>query len=115
MIIGAHSIIYSKNAEADRVFLRDVLKLPNVEVGEGWLIFGLPPSEVAVHPGDKNNVHEFYLMCDEVEQFIAEMKSKGVACSPVRRMAWGILTEVTLPGGGKIGVYQPRHARPKTL
>jgi hypothetical protein len=112
MIIGAHSIIYSKNPEADRAFLRDVLKFPAVDVGAGWLIFGLPPSEVAVHPGEKNNVHEFYLMCDDIEQFIAEMKKNDIACGPTHSMGWGVLTEVTLPGGGKIGVYQPRHARP---
>jgi hypothetical protein len=115
MIIGSHSIIYSKNADADRAFLRDVLKFPNVDVGGGWLIFGLPPSEVAVHPGEKNNVHEFYLMCDDVEQFMADMKEKNVACTAVHNMGWGILTEVTLPGGGKVGVYQPRHARPEAM
>ena len=112
MIVGSHSIIYSKDAEADRAFLRDVLKLPNVNVGDGWLIFGLPPSEVAVHPGEKNGVHELYLMCDDIEAFIADMKSNNVSCSPVQQMRWGALTEVILPGGGKLGVYQPRHARP---
>ena len=115
MIIGAHSILYSKNPEADRAFLRDVLKFPSVDAHDGWLIFGLPPSEVAVHPGDKNNVHEFYLMCDDVEAFIAEMKSRKIACGPVHNQGWGMLTEVTLPGGGKLGVYQPRHARPKAM
>ncbi|HEX9501512.1 MAG TPA: extradiol dioxygenase [Thermoanaerobaculia bacterium] len=113
MLIGAHSIIYSKNPEADRAFLRDVLKLTHVDVGHGWLIFGLPPSEVAVHPGEKNNVHEFYLMCDDVEGFIAEMKSHKIKCGPVQNQGWGMLTEVALPGGGKLGVYQPRHGRPE--
>ena len=112
MIVGAHSIIYSRNPDADRAFLRDVLKLPNVDVGGGWLIFGLPPAEVAVHPSEKNDVHEFYLMCDDVNAFIAEMASLGVTCSEVHAQPWGALTEVTLPGGGKLGVYQPRHARP---
>jgi len=112
MIIGAHSIIYSKNSEADRAFLRDVLELPNVDVGEGWLIFGLPPSEVAVHPSDENDVHEFYLMCDDVDAFIADMKKRNVVCGPVHNQGWGMLTQVVLPGGGKLGVYQPRHARP---
>lgn len=115
MIIGAHSIIYSKNAEADRAFLRDVLKLPNVDVGGGWLIFGLPPAEVAVHPGEKNDVHEFYLMCDDVAALVADMKKRNVACSPVEQQPWGLLTQVTLPGGGKLGIYQPRHERPKPM
>ena len=115
MIIGAHSIIYSKNAEADRAFLRDVLSMPNVDVGGGWLIFGLPPAEVAVHPGNKNDVHEFYLMCDDVDSFIAELSRKNVSAGPVHDMDWGRLTEVKLPGGGKLGVYEPKHARPKTM
>ena len=115
MIIGAHSIIYSKNPDADREFLRDVLKLPNVDVGGGWLIFGLPPAEVAVHPGEKNNVHEFYLMVDDVEALIGEMKKRNIACGPVHNQGWGLLTQITLPGGGKLGVYQPRHARPKAM
>lgn len=115
MIIGAHSIIYSRKPEADRAFLRDVLGLTHVDVGHGWLIFGLPPSEVAVHPGEENDVHEFYLMCDDVDSFIAEMKSHKISCGPVQNQGWGMLTEVTLPGGGKLGVYQPRHGRPKTM
>lgn len=112
MIVGAHSIIYSKNPEADRTFLRDVLELPYVDVGEGWLIFGLPPAEVAVHPSEKNDVHELYLMCDDVEGFIASMRERGIDCGEVQNLGWGKLTEVSLPGGGKIGVYQPRHERP---
>lgn len=115
MIIGAHSIIYSKSAEADRAFLRDVLGLTSVDVGEGWLIFGLPPAEVAVHPSGKNGVHEFYLMCDHVEAFVAQMKKSRIACGPVQNLGWGLLTNVVLPGGGKLGVYQPRHARPKPM
>lgn len=113
MIIGAHSILYSRKAEADRAFLQDVLKLPHVDVGNGWLIFGLPPSEVAVHPSENNDVHEFYLMCADVEAFVGAMAERGVSCGPVRDQGWGLLTEVTLPGGGKLGVYQPRHARPR--
>ena len=115
MIIGAHSIIYSTNPDADRAFLRDVLKLPNVDVGGGWLIFGLPPAEVAVHPSDKNDVHEFYLMCDDVEALVGEMKARNIACEPVQNQGWGLLTRLTLPGGGKLGVYQPRHARPDAM
>src|SRR5436190_23224061 len=112
MITGAHSIIYSKDAEADRVFLRDVLKLTNVDVGGGWLIFGLPPAEVAVHPAEKNDVHEFYLMCDDVNALIENMKKHNIECSPLHQMGWGTLTQITLPGGGKLGIYQPRNARP---
>jgi hypothetical protein len=115
MITGAHSIIYSKNSEADRDFFRDVLQLSKVDVGQGWLIFGLPPAEVAVHPSDKNDEHEFYLMCDDVEDFIAQMKAKNIACDAVQDMGWGLLTQLTLPGGGKLGVYQPRHARPEPM
>ncbi len=115
MINGAHTVIYSKNPEVDRAFLRDVLKLPNVDVGDGWLIFGLPPAEVAVHPSDKNDVHTFFLMCDDVESFVAEMKGLGVVCDPVEDQGWGMLTQLTLPGGGKLGVYQPRHARPEAV
>ena len=113
MIVGAHSLIYSKSPDADRAFLRDVLNLPNVDVGDGWLIFGLPPAEVAVHPSDENDVHTFYLMCDDVEALIAEMNKRDVSCGPVQDEGWGLLTQVTLPGGGKLGIYQPRHARPK--
>ena len=112
MISGSHSIIYSKDAEADRAFLRDVLKFPNVDVGGGWLIFGLPPSELAVHPGDENDHHEFYLICDDVKALVADMKKRGVECSELHEQPWGVLTQVTLPGGGKLGIYEPRHARP---
>ena len=115
MIIGAHSVIYSKKPDVDRAFLKDVLQLTNVDVGDGWLIFGLPPSEVAVHPSDQNSLHEFYLMCDDIEAFGAQMKKKRIACGPVRDMGWGLLSQLTLPGGGKLGVYQPRHARPKAM
>ena len=114
-IVGAHSILYSTKPEADRAFLRDVIGLTHLDVGGGWLIFGLPPSEVAVHPGEKNDVHEFYLMCDDVGSFVAAMEKKKVSCSPVRNLGWGMLTTVTLPGGGRLGVYQPRHGRPKAM
>jgi hypothetical protein len=115
MIIGAHSIIYSKRPKADRAFLRDVLQLTSVDVGDGWLIFGLPPAEVAVHPSSKNDLHEFYLMADDVEAFVSQMKKKRIACGPVQNLGWGLLSQLTLPGGGKLGVYQPRHARPKAM
>jgi hypothetical protein len=113
MIDGAHAILYSKSPASDRKFFRDVLKLPSVDVGGGWLIFGLPPAEIAVHPGEKNDVHEIYLMCADIEVFVAAMAKKKVKCGPVRDMGWGRLAQVTLPGGGKLGVYEPRHARPK--
>ena len=112
MIIGAHAIISSKKPEVDRAFLRDVLDLPHVDVGGGWLIFGLPPAELAVHPSKKNDVHEFYFMCADVRAFVAAMKKRRVRCSAIQNLGWGQLTRVTLPGGGKLGVYQPRHARP---
>jgi hypothetical protein len=115
MIIGAHSIIYSKNPDADRAFLRDVLRLTNVDVGGGWLIFGLPPAEVAVHPSEKNDVHEFYLMCDDVQALITEMNQHGIDCGPVNNLGWGVMTHLMLPGGGKLGVYQPRHGRPPVM
>lgn len=115
MIIGAHTIIYSTDAEADRAFLRDVLKLPNVDVGHGWLIFGLPPAEVAVHPSEENDVHEFYLMCDDIKGFVDGMQKQGIACDPIQTQPYGLLTQLTLPGGGKLGVYQPRHARPEAM
>lgn len=115
MITGAHSIIYSTNPEADRAFLRDVLRLTHVDVGDGWLIFGLPPAEIAVHPSQKNDLHELYLMCDDIEAFAAEMEKNKIACDPVQDMGWGLLSEISLPGGGKLGVYQPRHARPEPM
>jgi len=115
MIIGAHSIIYSTNADADRAFLRDVLRFTHVDVGGGWLIFGLPPAELAVHPSDKNSVHELYLMCDDIEALIADLRARNVACEPVQNQGWGLLTHLTLPGGGRLGIYQPRHPRPEPM
>ena len=112
MITGAHAIIYSKNADADRAVLRDVFELTHVDVGHGWLIFGLPPSEIAVHPSEKNDVHELYFMCDDIERVVKALDEKGLTCSAVQDQGWGLLTHVTLPGGGKLGIYQPRHARP---
>ena len=112
MIHGAHVIIYSKDAEADRAFFRDVLKYESADAGYGWLIFALPPAEVAVHPSETNDVHELYLMCDDVQAFIAEMQKKKVKCAPIEEQRWGSITRLTLPGGGKLGVYQPKHASP---
>ena len=115
MINGAHAIIYSTNPDADRTFLRDVLKLTHVDVGHGWLIFGLPPSEVAVHPAEANGRHELYLMCDDVQAFVADMKAQQIACGEIQNQGWGMVTQLTLPGGGTLGVYQPRHARPPAM
>lgn len=117
MINGAHVLIYSDDAEADRAFLRDVLELPHVDCGEGWLIFALPPSEIGVHPTVKDDPksagrHEFSLMCADIEATTRALKAKGVACSPVKDEGWGLLSVITLPGGSGLGVYQPRHARP---
>ena len=113
MITGAHSIIYSTDSEADRTFFQNVLKLPSVDVGGGWLIFGLPPSEVAVHPSDRNGTHELYLICNDIEAFMTEMERRGISCDPVSDQGWGLLTSITLPGGSKLGVYEARHARPE--
>jgi hypothetical protein len=112
MLTGAHAIIYSTNVDADRAFLRDVLALPHVDVGGGWLIFGLPPAEVAVHPAERNDKHELYLICDDVQAFVSQMTERGATCGEVKDQGWGLLTDVVLPGGGKLGVYEPRHARP---
>lgn len=109
---GAHVVVYSQNPKADRAFLREVLGLPHVDVGDGWLIFALPPAEVAVHPGERNDAHEFYLTVDDLEDFVSAMGKKGIACAPARSLGWGVLTQLSLPGGGRLGVYQPRHRRP---
>ena len=115
MIVGAHSIIYSRDADRDRAFLRDVLGLSSVDAGDGWLIFALPPAEVAVHPSEENDVHEFYLLSDDIARLRAAMRKRGLACSPVQDRGWGLLTHVTLPGGGRLGIYEPRHARPRAV
>lgn len=112
MINGGHVVIYSKDAEADRAFLRDVLKFPFVDAHGGWLIFKLPPSEVAVHPSDENDMHEFFLMTDDLDAEMAVLKKVGAACDEPSLQAWGRLTRLQLPGGGTLGLYQPRHARP---
>jgi catechol 2,3-dioxygenase-like lactoylglutathione lyase family enzyme len=111
VISGAHVIVYSRDADADRAFLRDVLGLPATDVGGGWLIFALPPSEVAVHPHEKNDLHELFLLVNDVDAFMATMRRRGVACSAISEQSWGRLTKVTLPGGGTLAVYQPKHER----
>ncbi|MGH7004352.1 MAG: VOC family protein [Alphaproteobacteria bacterium] len=110
MITGAHAVIFSRDAEADRAFFRDVLGLPAVDGGDGYPIFALPPSEAAVHPADGNGKHELYLMCDDVKAEIARLGKKGITCGPVSDEGWGLLTSIRLPGGGDLGLYQPRHA-----
>jgi hypothetical protein len=113
MIIGAHSVIYSTDPEADHGFLRDVLRLPAVDGGGGYLIFGLSSAEASVHPSSTDKLQqELYLLCDNIEMFVSEMRKNSVLCSSVQDQGWGLLTEVTLPGGGRLGVYQPRHERP---
>ncbi len=115
MIIGAHSIIYSADPDADREFLKNVLQFPNVDVGGGWLIFGLPPSEIAIHPAESSGKQEMYLMCEDIERFVTWMHEIEVDCTPVHEEPWGRLVEITLPGGGKLGVYQALHESPTQL
>ena len=119
MISGAHVLIYTSDADADRAFFRDVLGFAHVDVGHGWLIFRLPPAEAAVHPADEGAPlsHEtpgmvaahLYLMCDDVEAEVRALEAKGVQCSPRQRERWGIRTALRLPGGGELGLYQPTH------
>src|SRR5688572_667098 len=113
MITGSHVILYSKNSSADRDFIANVLGFNHVDVGGGWLIFAMPPAEVAVHPGERNDVHELYLMTDDVKGLISELTAKGIECSPLSEQQWGSLTQLTMPSGSKLGVYQPKHASPK--
>jgi catechol 2,3-dioxygenase-like lactoylglutathione lyase family enzyme len=109
MISGAHVIVYSKDAEADRAFFRDVLGFASVDAGHGWLIFALPPGEAAVHPSDGGGEHELYFMCEDLKAEMAELAGKGVACSEAQELRWGSVTKMRLPGGGEIGLYQPKH------
>jgi|SRR5580658_1930285 catechol 2,3-dioxygenase-like lactoylglutathione lyase family enzyme len=112
MLTGAHVILYSKDAEADKAFLRDVLKFKFIDVHQGWLIFRLPPAELAVHPSDENDMHELYLMTDDLDAEMSQLKKAGVKCEQASQQAWGRLTRIRLPGGGSLGLYQPRHERP---
>jgi catechol 2,3-dioxygenase-like lactoylglutathione lyase family enzyme len=109
MIFGAHVIIFSKDAEADRAFFRDILNFKSVDAGHGWLIFALPPAEAAVHPAEDGPRHEFYLMCDDLEAEMAALKAKGVVLAKVENARWGSVTKIALPGGGQVGLYQPKH------
>jgi catechol 2,3-dioxygenase-like lactoylglutathione lyase family enzyme len=109
MITGAHAIIYSDAADEVRAFLRDVLGFASVDAGGGWLVFALPPAELAVHPADGDARHELYLMCDDIDATIAELTAKGVHVKPISEQRWGRLTSLTLPGGSELGLYEPRH------
>jgi len=118
MINGAHVILYSQDADADRAFIRDVLGFAHVDAGHGWLIFKLPPAEVAVHPADTvppaepgqgQASHELYLLCDDLGETLAELAAKGVAAGEVTQQRWGALAPITLPSGAPLSLYQPRH------
>jgi catechol 2,3-dioxygenase-like lactoylglutathione lyase family enzyme len=109
MISGAHVIVYSKNAEADRAFFSDVLGFKSVDAGHGWLIFALPPAETAFHPSDANGGHELYFMCDDLRSEIASLAKKNVTCSEIQEARWGSTTKMRLPGGGEVRLYQPKH------
>ena len=119
MFSGAHFLFYSKDAEADRAFFRDVLKLQSIDVGGGWLIFAMPPAEAAIHPleGEFSQKHAgqdllgtvLYFMCDDLQQVMAALKAKNVVCSEVQAAEWGKSTTIPLPSGGRVGLYQPAH------
>ena len=112
MINGTHVVIYSTNPEADRVFFRDVLKFPSLDAGHGWLIFTLPPLEAAFHDSENNGKHELYLMCDDIVATLRDLRSKKVKVSEISEQRWGKLASLVLPGGGKIGIYEPTHPSP---
>lgn len=112
MINGAHVVIHSKDAEADRAFFREALGFRSVDVGHGWLIFALPEAEAAVHPAEENDQYQLYLMCDDVRAEVQTLRAKKVECREVVELRWGWVTKMRLPGGGEIGLYQPKHARP---
>ena len=108
-IIGMHALIYSNKADETRRFFSDVLGFRSVDVGRGWLIFAAPPSELAVHPAEQTEHHELYLMCDNIEKTISELRQKGVETSAIQDQPWGRVTQVKLPGGQELGMYEPRH------
>lgn len=117
MFFGTHLLLYSRDPEADRAFLRDVLEIRAVDAGEGWLIFALPPAEMGVHPGGENIQHAgenlaaacLYLMCRDVRATMEKLASKGVTCGPIHEAGWGVVTSIPLPGGASLGLYEPRH------
>lgn len=108
VVFGAHLVLYSQDAEADRRFPAETFSLDSVDAGHGWLIFAMPPSELAVHPSEAASA-ELYLMCDDIVTEMASLADRGVPCSTIEEARWGSITKVTLPGGGEIGLYQPRH------
>ncbi len=114
MLTGAHVLIMSSNANADAAFLRDVLAMPHVDAGEGFLIFGLPPAELAMHEaeGDHAGKHELFLICEDIHAFVADMGERQIATDAIAERGWGTTTAVTLPSGLKLGVYESHHARP---
>jgi catechol 2,3-dioxygenase-like lactoylglutathione lyase family enzyme len=112
MINGAHVVVYSEDAGGDRAFFRDVLGFESVDAGHGWLIFGLPSAEAAFHPAERNDRHELYLMCENLKNEMAALRAKGVKCAEVAEERWGSITRIRLPGGGEIGLYEPKHPRP---
>ena len=116
MINGSHVILYSQDPEADRAFFADVLGLPHVDAGAGWLIFALPEAEAAMHPSDGPAAHELHFMCDDVEATVKDLREKGVQFTAgISEQRWGLLTRFRLPGGGEVGLYEPRHPRPTDL
>ena len=114
MIFGAHVIVYSRDASADRTFFAEVLGFPSVDAGHDWLIFALPPAELAVHPTDDAGSDELYFMCDDLRAEMRGLADKGVRCSEVEEARWGSVTKIRLPGGGEVGLYQPKHPSPLT-
>jgi predicted enzyme related to lactoylglutathione lyase len=113
MINGVHAIVFTREPEELRAFFGDVLGFPSVDAGGGWLIFALPPAEVAAHPADEGGHHELYLMCDDIQATVAELERKGVELSgPVTEEGFGLMTAIKLPGGGELGLYEPRHPIP---
>jgi len=109
MITGAHVVVYSRDAEADRAFFREVLRFPSLDAGNGWLIFALPPAEAAFHPAEHNDRAELYLMCDNLQTELAELVKKDVVFEEPHKERWGTVTKIRLPGGGSLGLYQPSH------
>jgi catechol 2,3-dioxygenase-like lactoylglutathione lyase family enzyme len=113
MITGVHAIVFSRDADADRAFFRDVLELDSVDAGGGWLIFKLPPAELAAHPSDVNDRHELYLMCDDINATVQELRGKGVEFTrEITDERFGLVTAIRLPGGGELHLYEPRHPTP---
>ena len=116
MITGMHAIVFSPQADKARSFFADVLGLPSVDAGSGWLIFALPPAELAVHPTDGESRHELYLMCDDIHATLAELRGKGVETARgISDQGWGLLAAIRLPDGSEFPLYQPRHPTPLTL